>query len=80
MGTQAIKRRLDRLINFAGGPPRLPIRCITHTLIERRADGSLWRKPYDRRIIGGIREMIDGKWEPCEGNDDVEKGSQQAEK
>ena len=80
MGTQAIKRRLDRLVNFAGGPPRLPIRCITHAVIERRADGSLWRKPYDRRIIGGIREMIDGKWEPCEGNDDVEKGSQQAEK
>ena len=80
MGTQAIKRRLDRLMNFAGEPPRLPIRCITRTLIERRADGSLWRKPYDRRIIGGIREMIDGKWEPCEGNDDVEKGSQQAEK
>ena len=26
MGTQAIKRRLDRLMNFAGGPPRLPIR------------------------------------------------------
>ncbi len=72
--------RQDRLMNFAGGPPRLPIRCITHTLIERRADGSLWRKPYDRRIIGGIREMIDGKWEPCEGNVDVEKGSQQAEK
>lgn len=80
MSAQTLRRRLDRLTDFASGPPRLPVLAIERVLIERRADGSLWRKPYDRQTIGGIREMIDGKWEPCEGNDDVEKGSPQAEK
>ena len=71
MSAQTLRRRLDRLTDFASGPPRLPILAIERVLIERRADGSLWRRPYSRQTIGGLREMLDGEWEPADGQEYV---------
>ncbi len=72
MAAYALRKRLDRLTDFAGGPPRLPFLAIERTLVKRDGDGRLWKKPYQRQVIGSPPELLQGEWEPCdEPEDDI---------
>lgn len=81
MSIQAIRRRLDRLIGFSGGPPKPPFLAIERSLVKRDAAGQLWRKPFRRYILGNpLVEMIDSDWEQTEEPDNGEKDPLDAEK
>lgn len=81
MTAKALKRRLDRLTDFAGGPPRPPYLAVERVIVKRDKDGTLWRKPYRRQVVGShLVEMSDGPWERIDESDDDGKDPLEAEK
>lgn len=69
MSTQRFRARLNRLTDFAGGPPRLPFLAIERSLVKRDKDGRLWKKRYRRQEIGCPPELLEGDWERCDEPD-----------
>ncbi len=63
MSTQRLRARLNRLTDFAGGPPRLPFLVIERRVVQRDKDGQLWSRPYRRCVIGGPTKMLAGDWQ-----------------
>lgn len=51
---------------FGDGPPDPPCLRIERCIVERRAGGVLFRKPYRRTVIGEESELVDGGWQRCE--------------
>ncbi|MCH9693831.1 MAG: hypothetical protein K0U72_04920 [Gammaproteobacteria bacterium] len=81
MSANALRRRLDKLSDFAGGPPDPPFIAVQRNLVERKEDGTLWSRPYRRHVIGQpFSEMLNAAWKCTEEPHDEQKASLDTEK